>query len=176
MFNAFVVFFQWIFEQRAENSVLKMRPRRSNNFTYVSPCVKYMIFFLNFIFWVSLCACSERRADRRWPLLRNDLVLAPGRSVDWNRAVYLCGKMAGFGTGSVWNILRHFFEHLPCTGYRRWCDFSCVICGLRGRSTRKHMFTQIRKSQSAVFLYLQKFFCSIHCVCLYSSCWKWPWP
>lgn len=27
--------------------------RRTNNFTYVSSCVKYMIFLLNFIFWVS---------------------------------------------------------------------------------------------------------------------------
>lgn len=25
-------------------------PRR--NFTYVSPCVKYMIFILNFVFWL----------------------------------------------------------------------------------------------------------------------------
>lgn len=27
--------------------------RRTNNFTYVSSCVKYMIFTLNFVFWVS---------------------------------------------------------------------------------------------------------------------------
>ncbi|KMQ92482.1 tetraspanin-33-like isoform 1 protein [Lasius niger] len=26
--------------------------RRSNNFTYVSSCVKYMIFMLNFVFWL----------------------------------------------------------------------------------------------------------------------------
>ncbi|KAL7301909.1 hypothetical protein TKK_0005506 [Trichogramma kaykai] len=26
--------------------------RRASNFTYVSPCVKYMIFMLNFIFWL----------------------------------------------------------------------------------------------------------------------------
>lgn len=24
-----------------------------SNFTYVSPCVKYLIFLLNFVFWVS---------------------------------------------------------------------------------------------------------------------------
>lgn len=29
-----------------------MNRRRVNNFTYVSPCVKYMIFLLNFLFWV----------------------------------------------------------------------------------------------------------------------------
>lgn len=29
--------------------------RRTNNFTYVSSCVKYMIFTLNFVFWVSEC-------------------------------------------------------------------------------------------------------------------------
>ncbi|XP_071441020.1 tetraspanin-33-like [Hetaerina americana] len=28
------------------------RRRTPNNFTYVSPCVKYMIFLLNFIFWL----------------------------------------------------------------------------------------------------------------------------
>ena len=33
---------------------IKMHRRRTqNNFTYVSPCVKYMIFLLNFVFWVS---------------------------------------------------------------------------------------------------------------------------
>lgn len=26
--------------------------RRTNNFTYVSSCVKYMIFMLNFVFWL----------------------------------------------------------------------------------------------------------------------------
>ncbi|XP_044743099.1 tetraspanin-33-like [Chrysoperla carnea] len=29
-----------------------MNRRRTNNFTYVSSCVKYMIFLLNFIFWL----------------------------------------------------------------------------------------------------------------------------
>ncbi|XP_026471284.1 tetraspanin-5-like, partial [Ctenocephalides felis] len=29
-----------------------MNRRRTNNFTYVSSCVKYMIFQLNFIFWL----------------------------------------------------------------------------------------------------------------------------
>ncbi|XP_050436964.1 uncharacterized protein LOC126843455 isoform X1 [Adelges cooleyi] len=29
-----------------------MNRRRVNNFTYVSPCVKYMIFLLNFLFWL----------------------------------------------------------------------------------------------------------------------------
>lgn len=29
------------------------RRQPSSNFTYVSPCVKYLIFLLNFIFWVS---------------------------------------------------------------------------------------------------------------------------
>ncbi|EEB16709.1 tetraspanin-14, putative [Pediculus humanus corporis] len=28
------------------------RRRRRNSFTYVSPCVKYMIFLLNFVFWL----------------------------------------------------------------------------------------------------------------------------
>ncbi|KAI8129355.1 Tetraspanin-33 [Lucilia cuprina] len=32
--------------------VRDMHPRISNNFTYVSSCVKYMIFMLNFIFWL----------------------------------------------------------------------------------------------------------------------------
>ncbi|VVC92998.1 unnamed protein product [Leptidea sinapis] len=32
-----------------------MHRRRAPNFTYVSGCVKYMIFVLNFIFWYSLC-------------------------------------------------------------------------------------------------------------------------
>uniref|UniRef100_A0A1B0CVF4 Tetraspanin n=1 Tax=Lutzomyia longipalpis TaxID=7200 RepID=A0A1B0CVF4_LUTLO len=29
-----------------------MHRRISNNFTYVSSCVKYMIFMLNFLFWL----------------------------------------------------------------------------------------------------------------------------
>lgn len=32
---------------------IRMHRRRGPNFTYVSGCVKYMIFVLNFIFWVS---------------------------------------------------------------------------------------------------------------------------
>lgn len=31
-----------------------MNRRRVSNFTYVSPCVKYMIFLLNFLFWVCI--------------------------------------------------------------------------------------------------------------------------
>lgn len=30
------------------------RRQPSSNFTYVSPCVKYLIFLLNFIFWVNI--------------------------------------------------------------------------------------------------------------------------
>ncbi|XP_014088728.2 tetraspanin-33 [Bactrocera oleae] len=33
--------------------IRNMHPRISQNFTYVSSCVKYLIFMLNFIFWLS---------------------------------------------------------------------------------------------------------------------------
>ncbi|CAH0395305.1 unnamed protein product [Bemisia tabaci] len=32
--------------------MMHSRRRAPNNFTYISPCVKYMIFLLNFIFWL----------------------------------------------------------------------------------------------------------------------------
>jgi hypothetical protein len=64
----------------------QQRPRRgvSRNFTYVSPCGKYMIFLLNFLFWV-----SQRRGFRVASKSctfchRCGLTLSnQGRSVNW---------------------------------------------------------------------------------------------
>lgn len=60
-------------------------PRISNNFTYVSSCVKYMIFLLNFIFWlfggllmaVGLYAFMEKWQSTGWVKLETvyDVIL-----------------------------------------------------------------------------------------------------
>lgn len=65
--------------------VRDMHPRISHNFTYVSSCVKYMIFMLNFIFWlfggllmgIGLYAFKEKWESTGWVRLESfyDVVL-----------------------------------------------------------------------------------------------------